>query len=73
MVGWLAAALNSNLERCKMRPDPARSATDGFMLNLAGVSRAGSMHALVPVRKFQSLLAVAADRDPAQALPHTVY
>lgn len=37
MVAWLAAALNSNLERCKMRPDPARTATDGFMLNLAGV------------------------------------
>jgi hypothetical protein len=37
MLGWLAAALNSNLERAKMRPDPRKSATDGFVLNLAAV------------------------------------
>lgn len=36
-LGWLAAALNANLERCKMQPDPAKSASDGFMVNLAGV------------------------------------
>ncbi len=37
-VAWLAAALNSNLERTKMQPNPAKMATDGFMLNVAGVS-----------------------------------
>lgn len=36
-LAWLAAALNSNLERTKMQPNPAKSATDGFMLNVAGV------------------------------------
>ncbi|PRW05883.1 putative ubiquitin conjugation factor E4 [Chlorella sorokiniana] len=35
MLNWLAAALDSNLERTKMRPDPKKMSTDGFALNLA--------------------------------------
>ena len=39
-LNWLAAALNSNGERIKMRPDAKKACTDGFALNLAGVSTA---------------------------------
>ncbi len=38
MLSWLAGALQSNAERDKMRPDPRKAATDGFMLNVACVS-----------------------------------
>ena len=41
MLGWLAAALSSNLQRAKIRPDPRKSATDGFVLNLAAVGGSG--------------------------------
>ncbi len=37
MLDWLAAALNSNGERIKMRPNAAKACTDGFAINLAGV------------------------------------
>lgn len=37
MLAWLAAALNSNGERIKMRPNAAKACTDGFAINLAGV------------------------------------
>ena len=37
MLRWLGAALRSNAERAKMQPDPRRCASDGFMVNLAGV------------------------------------
>lgn len=39
MLAWLAAALNSNGERIKMRPNAAKACTDGFAINLAGVRR----------------------------------
>lgn len=38
MLAWLAAALDSNGERIKMRPNAAKACTDGFAANLAGVS-----------------------------------
>lgn len=37
MLSWLAAVLDSNSERDKMRPDMKKAGTDGFMLNVAGV------------------------------------
>jgi ubiquitin conjugation factor E4 B len=37
-LDWLGAALRTNAERAKMRPDPKKAATDGFMLNLAAVA-----------------------------------
>lgn len=36
-LNWLAAALRTNQERAKMRPDIKKAATDGFMLNVAAV------------------------------------
>lgn len=37
-LDWLAAALRTNAERMKMRPDFKKASTDGFMLNVAAVA-----------------------------------
>lgn len=36
-LSWLAAAIRTNQERAKMRPDVKKSATDGFMINIVAV------------------------------------
>lgn len=35
MLDWLAAALHTNHERAKLRPDPKKAASDGFMINIS--------------------------------------
>lgn len=37
MLNWLAAVLESNIERAKMHPNVKKAATDGFMVNIAAV------------------------------------
>jgi ubiquitin conjugation factor E4 B len=37
MLNWLAAVLESNIERAKMHPNIKKAATDGFMVNIAAV------------------------------------
>lgn len=36
-MDWLMQAVCTNQERAKMNPDPRRSSSDGFMLNLYAV------------------------------------
>ncbi|PSC67765.1 putative ubiquitin conjugation factor E4 [Micractinium conductrix] len=71
-LNWLAAALNSNGERIKMRPDAKKACTDGFALNLAGVLLRLCDPFIDPLAgKAWGKLDVRYACDPAARLHHT--